>query len=92
MCALEADTTYNILLTFYRHTCSVVVLSSRVHRLTLIGAAIFKLHVVQVQMSPRHPHLVIGWQLSVQLLPADLRDGAGRGRATKIIHGAGFKL
>lgn len=68
------------LLTFHRHSGSVVVLSPGVHSFALIGAAVLKLHVVQVQMGPRHPHLVIGWQLSVDLLPADLGDGAGKGR------------
>lgn len=82
----------NIFVTFYRHSCSVIVLSSWVHCLTPIGAVIFKLHIKQVQLSPCHPHLMTVWQVSTHLLPVNLWDRAGMGRVEKIINRSGFNL
>lgn len=53
--------TDKILLTFHGDARRVVVLSFGVHSLTLIGARIVKLYVIEVQMSPRHAQLVSGW-------------------------------
>ena len=62
--------------TFYRDTCPVPVLSFGVEGLTLVCPLVLILHVVQVEVGPRHADVVIRRQLSVHLLPADLRDGA----------------
>lgn len=72
----------NTLHTFHRHSCAVVVLPLGVDRLTLVGAAVFHLHVVQVQVSARGLHLVAERQLAVQLPPGDLRHGAGQAGRT----------
>lgn len=70
----------NIFLTFHREKRSVVVFSFGVDCLALVGAAVFKLNIVQVKMSPCRAHLVIRRQLSIELLPHDLWDGAGKGQ------------
>lgn len=61
--------------TFYRDACPVPVLSFGVEGLALVCPLVLILHVVQVEVGPRHADVVIGRQLSVHLLPADLRDG-----------------
>lgn len=58
----------------------MVVLPLGVRRLALVGAAVFKLDLVQVQLSPPHLQVMIQRQLAVQLPPADLGDGTGEDR------------
>ena len=43
--------------------------------LTLVAALVLILHVDQVQQGPVHRHLVVGWQVRIQLPPANVWNG-----------------
>lgn len=66
--------------TFHRDPGGVVVLPLGIAGLAGVAPGVLRLHVVQVEVGPRHADLVVHGQLVVLLLPADLWDRAGRRR------------